>query len=125
MAAIALIRLARVVLIAGAFATAATMPLFAQTASGKFSPPAEMPSGKFGEAVAYGEAVFDHTQTVAEAFVGNGLTCENCHLDRGRLANSAPMWAAFVAYPQYRSKTGHVRHDRGSHRGLFPLQHER
>jgi thiosulfate dehydrogenase len=92
----------------GAAATLAIVPAFAQTTPVKFSPPTVMPTGKFGEVVAYGEDIFAHTQTAAKAFVGNGLTCDNCHIDRGRLANSAPMWAAFVAYPQYRSKTGEV-----------------
>jgi thiosulfate dehydrogenase len=67
-----------------------------------------MPKGDLGDVVRYGEQVFDHTQTVAKAFVGDGLTCQNCHLDRGRLADSAPMWAAYVAYPQYRAKTHRV-----------------
>ena len=31
------------------------------------------------------------------------------HLDQGRLANSAPLWAAYVAYPAYRSKNWHVK----------------
>ena len=37
-------------------------------------------------------------------FVGNQLSCANCHLDSGRRADSAPMWAAWLAYPKYRSK---------------------
>lgn len=108
MKAIPLVSFACIAFVAAIVATAAPVPLLAQTTPVKFLPPNEMPTGKFGEAVAYGEEVFDHTQTVAKAFVGNGLTCENCHVDRGRQANSAPMWAAFVAYPQYRSKTGKV-----------------
>ena len=108
MNAIPFISSARIALFAAAVATATPIPLFAQTAPVKFLPPTEMPKGTFGEAVVYGEEVFDHTQTAAKAYVGNGLTCENCHIDSGRLANSAPMWAAFVAYPQYRSKTGKV-----------------
>jgi thiosulfate dehydrogenase len=86
----------------------AMAPAFAQKKVVKFSPPTEMPKGEFGKSVAFGQAVFDHTQTVAKDFVGNSLTCENCHLDRGRLAHAAPMWAAFVSYPQYRSKTHEV-----------------
>ena len=42
------------------------------------------------------------------ALVGNDQACGNCHLDAGRLANSAPLWAAWVAYPAYRSKTKKV-----------------
>ncbi|MGS1012958.1 c-type cytochrome [Rhodanobacter sp. UC4450_H17] len=55
-----------------------------------------------------GRELFVHTDTLAKAYVGNGLTCANCHLDAGRLANSAPMWGAYVTYPQYRSKNKHV-----------------
>ena len=75
-----------------------------------FSPPAPSatPSGPLGDLVRLGQEVFDHTQTAAKPYVGDALTCQNCHLDSGRLANSAPMWAAYVAYPQYRSKTRHV-----------------
>jgi thiosulfate dehydrogenase len=40
--------------------------------------------------------------------VGNDLACVNCHLDRGRLAGSAPMWAAYVYYPAYRKKNDMV-----------------
>jgi thiosulfate dehydrogenase len=36
------------------------------------------------------------------------MACKNCHLDNGRQANSAPMWAAWVAYPQFRKKTGTI-----------------
>lgn len=74
----------------------------------RFTPPRVMPSGPFGDVVKFGETVFEHTQTAAKRYVGNGLTCENCHIDRGRLANSAPMWAAFVSYPRYSAKSGKV-----------------
>ncbi|MDE2461406.1 MAG: c-type cytochrome, partial [Gammaproteobacteria bacterium] len=36
------------------------------------------------------------------------LNCSSCHLDSGRRADSAPMWAAYVAYPKYRSKNHRV-----------------
>ena len=32
----------------------------------------------------------------------------NCHLDGGRLANSAPLWAAYVAYPAFRTKNKQI-----------------
>ena len=101
--------LARIVgLLFAATAAFAPSQTIAQPARLKFSPPTEIPKGKFGDAVAFGKEVFDHTQTAAKAYVGNGLTCENCHLDSGRLPNSAPMWAAYVAYPQFRAKSGMV-----------------
>ena len=55
-----------------------------------------------------GEAIFTHTRENAGAYVGNDLDCSNCHLDAGRLAHSAPLWAAYVRYPRYRAKTGQV-----------------
>ncbi|MHB1272318.1 MAG: c-type cytochrome [Rhodanobacter sp.] len=75
-----------------------------------FTPPPEsaMPAGPFGDAVRQGRDIFVHTREYAKAYVGNGLRCSNCHLDAGRLAHSAPLWGAYVAYPQYRRKNGHV-----------------
>lgn len=75
-----------------------------------FQPPAEasIPAGPFGDVVREGRRIFVDTDVVAKAYVGNGLRCANCHLDAGRLANSAPMWGAYVAYPAYRAKNGHV-----------------
>jgi len=75
-----------------------------------FTPPPEsaIPQGPFGDSVRRGEAIFTDTQKNAHGFTGNVLTCENCHLDRGRKADSAPMWAAWVIYPQFRSKNGKI-----------------
>lgn len=75
-----------------------------------FSPPSDdaIPAGSFGEMVRAGERIFTETGAQARAFVGNDLRCASCHLDRGRLAGSAPLWAAYVAYPAFRSKNGHV-----------------
>ena len=75
-----------------------------------FRPPPEaaMPGGPFGAAVRLGRAIFTDTQRYAKRYVGNGLNCENCHLDAGRLADSAPLWAAYTRFPAYRSKNGKV-----------------
>ncbi len=75
-----------------------------------FRPPPEdrMPSGPFGDAVRLGRAIFTDTQHSATAYVGNGLDCQNCHLDAGRLAGSAPLWAAYTSFPAYRAKNGKV-----------------
>ena len=55
-----------------------------------------------------GEAIFHDTQHNAKEFVGNDLQCSNCHIDRGRQSNSAPLGAAYLLYPAYRAKNGHV-----------------
>ena len=75
-----------------------------------FVPPAEstIPKNEFGEMVLLGKNIFVNTQQYAKVFVVNGLNCANCHLDNGRKADSAPLWAAYVLYPAYRKKTGQV-----------------
>lgn len=75
-----------------------------------FLPPSEasMPTDDFGKAVRMGEQIFNHTRENAGRYVGNSLNCASCHLDAGRRPNSSPLWAAYVSYPAYRSKNGHV-----------------
>jgi len=75
-----------------------------------FSPPDvdDLPNGAFGEVVRLGRNIFNDTQTYARAYVGNGLNCVNCHLDEGRKANSAPLWAAYGMFPAYREKNRRV-----------------
>ncbi|HET6655506.1 MAG TPA: c-type cytochrome [Gammaproteobacteria bacterium] len=82
----------------------------APTGKGGFQPPPEsaIPAGPDGEVIRYGEQVFTDTTRYAKAYSGNALACVNCHLDRGRLADSAPMWAAFGQYPRYRKKNDKV-----------------
>ncbi len=67
-----------------------------------------LPEGEFGKVVLRGRQIFEDTATYAKDYVGNELRCGNCHIDLGRHANSAPLWAAFVAYPAYRAKTHRV-----------------
>ncbi len=73
-------------------------------------PPSEstLKDDEFGRMVKLGRNIFLNTGAYAKDYVGNDLSCANCHLDAGRRADSAPLWAAFVKYPAYRSKTGNV-----------------
>lgn len=75
-----------------------------------FTPPSEssFPEGEYGKVVRLGEQIFLNTGKHAAPYVGNDLSCSNCHLDAGRKADSAPMWASFIHYPAYRGKTGKV-----------------
>lgn len=81
-------------------------------AEGYFQPPARAayPDGKMGDMVRLGEAMFNATNTHPDSapYVGNKQVCSGCHLDAGRLANSSPMWASWVAYPAYRKKNDKV-----------------
>ena len=85
---------------------------FVRTKDGKaeFTPPAEadIPHDEFGAQVRLGEAIFLQTRAEAPAYAGNDLRCASCHLDAGRLPNSAPLWGAYVLYPQFRVKNHHV-----------------
>jgi thiosulfate dehydrogenase len=92
-------------------APASKAPVVAASASAAtFTPPSDsdIPAHDFGKEVRLGQSIFNDTATAAPGFVGNSLRCASCHLDAGRLAHSAPLWAAYVAYPAYRSKNEHV-----------------
>lgn len=75
-----------------------------------FTPPQreEIPPGPLGDAIRLGRDIFVNTQVNAKRYVGNGLNCVNCHLDEGRKADSAPLWAAYIQYPAYRDKNKRV-----------------
>lgn len=75
-----------------------------------FTPPEEdeIPDNQFGEMVRYGRDLFVNTDQLRGKYVGNGMRCVNCHLDRGRKADAAPLWAAYQMYPAYRKKNDKV-----------------
>jgi thiosulfate dehydrogenase len=91
-------------------AAAVKQTAFAKPTKPAFTPPSEadMPSGPLGDVIRQGRDIFTDTPEHAKAYVGNNLSCSNCHIDAGRLANSAPLWGAYGMYPQYRKKTGKV-----------------
>ena len=82
----------------------------AQSAPVPFTPPPAnaIPDTDFGKMVKLGQDVFLKTKLLAGQYVGNNMNCVSCHLDAGRMAGSAPMWAGYVAFPAYRSKSGKV-----------------
>lgn len=75
-----------------------------------FSPPGDdtIPDNEYGKMIRLGQNVFTNTGKYAAKYVGNDLNCVNCHLDAGRKNDSAPLWASFIHYPAFRSKTGQV-----------------
>jgi thiosulfate dehydrogenase len=77
--------------------------------AGAFAPAdVPIPDDDFGKVVQLGRQIFDEPGRYARRYVGNDLRCTSCHLDEGRRVGSAPMWAAYVSYPAYRAKNGHV-----------------
>lgn len=101
-------------------AAGSTAPTVAGGLAG-FTPPGhdEIPEGPYGDVVRKGRDIFTDTGSHAADYVGNSLSCGNCHLDAGRLANSAPLWGAYVRYPAYRSKTGQVNNYTERLQGCF------
>lgn len=87
-----------------AVATAVAGPAVAQATA--FAPPlaADAPDDAWGAAVRRGERLVQNTAAEAPDHVGNGLACRNCHLDAGRKAGAAPLWAAYPNFPTFRAK---------------------
>lgn len=75
-----------------------------------FTPPeeSELSDSQYDEMVRLGRDLFVNTQALRGENVFNQQNCSNCHLDAGRLAHSAPMWAAYGVYPAYRGKNDKV-----------------
>lgn len=72
-----------------------------------FMPPprAAIPATVFGRAARRGRAIFDDTPRYARAYVGNALSCRDCHLGEGRAPHAGPLWAAAALYPRvYRGR---------------------
>lgn len=91
-------------------APAAPAPMVQDVTADAFAPPsaADAPADAYGDAVRLGERLMTQTKIEAPDYVGNGLACSNCHLDAGRKAGAAPLWAAFVNFPAFRKKNGEI-----------------
>lgn len=79
----------------------------ADSPSRLFNPPpkGDYPKGPLGTLAEQGERIFTETGKVVPQYDGNSLTCASCHLEQGRKAYAAPMWAAYVVYPRYDTRT--------------------
>jgi len=67
-----------------------------------------VPAGPKGEAIRYGFELVVHTQEHLKEYVGNSLTCQNCHLGAGRTPHAAPFVGLYSLYPIYRTKNDKV-----------------
>lgn len=70
--------------------------------------PDSIPGGQRGEQIRLGYEMVVRTQEFAAAYVGNRLTCANCHLDAGLDPNSASFVGLSRVYPEYRARAGKV-----------------
>lgn len=71
-------------------------------------PRSAIPDNEFGELVRQGERIFADPGQFASDWVGNDLSCQNCHFDAGRYDKTASLRSAWPMYPAYRSKNQHV-----------------
>ncbi|MDH5429212.1 MAG: c-type cytochrome [Nitrospirota bacterium] len=65
-----------------------------------------IPSTPEGDRIWLGYNLIMNTQTNAKAYVGNGLSCRNCHLDAGRKVGAGTYVGVIYAYPQYKARAG-------------------
>ncbi|MHB8302446.1 MAG: c-type cytochrome [Acidobacteriaceae bacterium] len=69
---------------------------------------ASIPSGAEGDLVHRGKLIFDQTPKYASAYVGNRLSCSDCHLKSGTANYSAPMIDLANLFPMYNKRAGRV-----------------
>ncbi|MAD42941.1 MAG: cytochrome C [Arcobacter sp.] len=75
-----------------------------------------IPDNKFGELVKYGRELIVHTSKYIGPevddpkmrFAGNNNQCQNCHLDAGTKAYSAPFIGTTAEFPQYRPRENKI-----------------
>ena len=82
----------------------------AQTSAATLTPPAEssMPTGTKGMAIQAGKKLLTATSQSLPNNVGNGLSCSNCHLAGGTVANASPWVGIWGVFPEYRSRSGKI-----------------
>jgi thiosulfate dehydrogenase len=71
----------------------------ANSASAEISPPPLAQQGKL---------IFDNTPKYAGKYVGNKLSCNDCHLKSGTADFSAPMIDMAGLFPMYNKRAGHI-----------------
>jgi thiosulfate dehydrogenase len=120
-AAIALLAVTPVFVGPDTYAGGPMGPAGAGVSNASFSPPpvSAIPAGPEGEAIKRAIDLFNNTGDKAAPFVGNGLACKNCHIDAGRKAGAAPMWAAWVKFPEFYARTGAITTMTDRIRGCF------
>jgi thiosulfate dehydrogenase len=60
------------------------------------------------ELVHQGKLLFDETPKYAGAYVGDKLTCSNCHLKSGTTPLASPMIDISGLFPQFNQRAGHI-----------------
>jgi thiosulfate dehydrogenase len=93
------------------FAGAANLSAAAQAKNGKANAPKavpRIPAGAAGETIRLGQHIFELTPRYAPKYVGNQMSCSDCHLQDGRASYSAPMVGLTHIFPTYNQRAGRV-----------------
>jgi thiosulfate dehydrogenase len=71
------------------------------------------------EQIRYGLRVFQETPVLASEYVGNTLTCGNCHLNAGQREKALPLVGVASLFPLYRVRDGRMVSLEDRVRGCF------
>lgn len=71
------------------------------------------------EQIRYGLRLMQETPTLAAEFVGNTLTCTNCHLNAGQRMKALPLAGVAGLFPLYRARDGRMVSLEDRIRGCF------
>jgi thiosulfate dehydrogenase len=67
-----------------------------------------IPAGPLGDAVRLGRNIVNNTQVYAKGYIGNALTCSNCHLNGGTQAWGGPLIGVWGVFPAYSARSAMV-----------------
>jgi thiosulfate dehydrogenase len=63
--------------------------------------PAKIPSGPHGDSIRLGFHIFQETPRYASQYVGNQISCGNCHIQVGTMTNALPLVGVPNWFPQF------------------------
>ncbi len=69
---------------------------------------ASIPSGPVGESIRRGQQMFLNTPRFVPAYVGNRMSCNDCHIQSGTAAYAAPMVGLPGLFPMYNKRAARV-----------------
>lgn len=63
---------------------------------------------KVADEIRLGFEIFTNTPEKAKRFSGNGLTCQNCHLNAGQRDRALPVVGVSATFPEYNKRQGRL-----------------
>jgi thiosulfate dehydrogenase len=70
--------------------------------------PDTIPQGPLGDSIRLGKLIFTQTPTYARKYVGNQLSCSNCHLAAGAAPFAAPLVGSPGLFPMFDRRANRV-----------------